>query len=228
MSAGSWLIVVAVALGVALSSLVAYLQIPEYQAQSLVQIEPPVPFFMGVNEALMGGGGYWQNSDFYNTQFKIIKSKAIADQVVTELKLKDKVPFKDSPDPSGLFLTHVTVQPVPESRLTYITVSHEDPQEAALWANRVADVYIRHSLEQRIESARKAFDWLQERLNTTEGQMKEQNDRLYRQYQQQDFVPQGTNSAVNTSIEPSLSETTSSAPASSAASMILSSLVPGG
>lgn len=75
---GRWLIVVAVVLGVALSSLVAYLQIPEYQAQALVQIEPPVPFFMGVNDALMGGGGYWQNSDFYNTQFRIITSKAIA------------------------------------------------------------------------------------------------------------------------------------------------------
>ncbi len=109
---------------------------------------------MGVNEALMGGGGYWQNSDFYNTQYKIITSKVIADQVVAELKLKDKFPFKDSSDPSGLFLTHVSVEPVPESRLTYITVSHEDPQEAALWANRVADVYIRHSLEQRVESAR--------------------------------------------------------------------------
>ena len=31
--------------------------------------------------------------------------------------------------------------------------------------------------------------------------MKEQNDKLYRQYQEQDFVPQGTSSAVNTSIE---------------------------
>src|SRR6188768_916272 len=74
---GRFLLVVATVLGVALSSLVAYLQIPEYQAASLVQIEPPVPFFMGVNEALMGGGGYWQNSDFYNTQYRIITSKAI-------------------------------------------------------------------------------------------------------------------------------------------------------
>jgi len=198
---GRWLIVVAAVLGIALASLIAYLQIPVYQAQSLVQIEPPVPFFMGVNEALSGGGGYWQNSDFYNTQFRIITSKAIADQVVAELKLKDKVPFRDDPDPSALFLSHVTVEPVPESRLTYIKVSHEDPQEAALWANRLADVYIRRSLEQRVESARKAFDWLQERLNTTAMQMKEQNDKLYRQYQEQDFVPQGTSSAVNTSIE---------------------------
>lgn len=198
---GRWLIAVAAALGIALASLIAYLQIPEYQAQSMVQIEPPVPFFMGVNEALMGGGGYWQNSDFYNTQFKIITSKAIADQVIDELKLKDKSPFKESADPSGLFRSHIIVEPVPESRLTYIKVSHEDPLEAALWANRVADVYIRYSLDQRVESARKAFDWLRERLATTEIQMKEQNDKLYRQYQEQDFVPQGTTSAVNSSIE---------------------------
>jgi succinoglycan biosynthesis transport protein ExoP len=181
--------------------LVAYLQVPEYQARSLVQIEPPVPFFMGVNEALMGGGGYWQNTDFYNTQFKIITSKAIADRVIDELKLKDKPPFSEMKDASGLFLSHISVEPVPESRLVYILVSHEDPEEAALWANQVADVYIRHSLDQRVESARKAFDWLRERLQTTETQMKEQNDRLYRQYQEQDFVPSGTTSAVNSSIE---------------------------
>ena len=198
---GRWLAIVASILGMALSSLIAYLQIPEYQAQAMVQIEPPVPFFMGVNEALMGGGGYWQNSDFYNTQFKIITSKAIADRVIAELKLKDKSPFKDSADPSSLFLQHVSVEPVPESRLTYIKVSHQDPAEAALWANRIADVYIRHSLDQRLESARKAFDWLVERLKTTENTMREQNDKLYRQYQEQDFVPQGTTSAVNSSIE---------------------------
>lgn len=198
---GRWLVVVAAILGVALSSLVAYLQIPEYQARAMIQIEPPTPFFMGVNEALMGGGGYWQNSDFYNTQFKIITSKAIADQVVAELKLKDRAEFRDSEDPSGLLLRHVSVEPVPESRLTYIMVSHEDPEEAALWANRIADVYIRHSLEQRVESARKAFDWLVERLRSTEVQMRDQNDKLYRQYQQDDFVPEGTASAVNTSIE---------------------------
>ena len=198
---GRWLVVVAAALGIALALLIGYLQIPEYQAQSMVQIEPPVPFFMGVNEALMGGGGYWQNSDFYNTQFRIITSKTIADQVIEELKLKDNSPFKESADPATLFLSHVMVEPVPESRLSYIRVSHEDPLEAALWANRIADVYIRHSLEQRIESAKKAFDWLAERLSKTEIQMKDKNDKLYRQYQEQDFVPQGTTSAVNTSIE---------------------------
>ncbi len=199
---GRWLVLVAAVLGTALSSLIAYLQIPEYQAQTMVQIEPPVPFFMGVNEALMGGGGgYWQNSDFYHTQFKIITSKAIADKVIDELKLKDKIPFKDSPDPSALFLQHVSVAPVPESRLAYINVSHDDPAEAALWANRVADVYINHSLGQRVESARKAFDWLQERLNTTAAEMKEQNDRLYRQYQEQDFVPVGADSTAGTSLE---------------------------
>ena len=198
---GRWLIAVAVVLGVLLASLIAYLQVPEFQAQSLVQIEPPVPFFMGVNEALMGSGGYWQNSDFYNTQFRIITSKAIADQVVAELKLKDREPFKDSIDPGALLMSHVVVEPVLESRLTYIKVSHEDPEEAALWANRIADVYIRHSLEQRLESAHKALDWLRERLVSTETTLKDQKDKLYREYQDEDFVPQGTASAVNTSIE---------------------------
>ena len=198
---GRWLVVVAAILGTALASLIAYLQPPEYQAQSMIQIEPPVPLFMGVNEALTGGGGFWQNTDFYNTQFRIITSKTVGDLVVAELRLKDKEPFKDSSSPGALLMSHVAVEPIPDSRLTYIKVTHQDPEEAVRWANRIAEVYMRHSLDQRVESARKALDWLGERLANTEAQMKDQNDKLFRQYQQEDFVPQGTTSAVNSSIE---------------------------
>ena len=197
---GRWLVVVAAIVGIALAVLISFLQIPEYQAASLIQIEPPVPFFLGVNEALMGGGGYWQNADFYNTQFRIITSKAIADRVIDELKLKDKPPFKDHPNPGALLMSRVVVEPIAESRLTYIKVLHEDPEEATLWANRIADVYIRYSLDQRVENARKAFEWLQERLASTEAQMNAQNDRLYQQYRAQDFLP-AAGTTLTSSIE---------------------------
>ncbi len=187
--------------GLLLGLVVALIQTPEYRAAAMLQIEPPQPTFMTVTDALMGAGNYWQNADFYNTQFKVLRSKGLAEKVVERLKLQDRPPFRDNPEAASLFLTHVGVEPVPESRLVLVSITHEDPKDAALWANTLADTYIEQSLETRVEAARKAYEWLQERLSATQGEMKEAQDKLFKGYQSQDlFVPEGSVSAVTSSI----------------------------
>jgi polysaccharide biosynthesis transport protein len=198
---GRALIATSALVSLAVGLLVAYLQTPEYRAAAMVQIEPPTPTFLSVTDALVGGGNYWQNADFYNTQFKVLRSKGLGEKVVEKLKLKDRAPFKDNADPGGLFMAQVSIDPIPESRLVLIQVTHQDPKEAALWANTLADVYIDQSVSQRVESARKAYDWLQERLAATQVSMREAQDRLFKSYQTQDlFVPEGSVSAVSASI----------------------------
>ena len=188
--------------GLLLGLVVALVQTPEYRAAVLLQIEPPPPTFASVSDALLvGAGNYWQNTDFYNTQFKVLRSKGLGEKVVARLKLTDREPFKSSADAATLFMAHVGVEPVPESRLVYVTVTHRDPREAALWANTLADVYIEQSLASRVESARKADEWLQERLAATQQGMRDAQDRLFQSYRTQDlFVPEGSVSAVSTSI----------------------------
>jgi uncharacterized protein involved in exopolysaccharide biosynthesis len=52
-----------------------------------------------------------------------------------------------------------------------------------------------------VEAARKAYEWLQERLGATQKSMREAQDRLFKSYQSQDlFVPEGSTSAVTSSI----------------------------
>jgi capsular exopolysaccharide synthesis family protein len=188
--------------GLLLGLVVALVQTPEYKAGVLLQIEPPPPPFASVSDALLvGTGGYWQNTDFYNTQFKVLRSKGLGEKVVARLKLTDREPFKSAADAATLFMGHVGVEPVPESRLVLVTVTHRDPRDAALWANTLADVYIEQSLATRVESARKAYEWLQERLSATQQGMKDAQDRLFQSYRTQDlFVPEGSVSAVSTSI----------------------------
>ncbi len=187
--------------GLLLGLVVALVQEPEYRAGVLLQIEPPTPTFMSVTDALVGAGGYWQNTDFYNTQFKVLRSKGLGEKVVDKLKLTDREPFKSSTDTASLFMSHVGVEPVPESRLVTVTVIHRDPREAALWANTLAEVYIEQTLSTRVESARKAYEWLQERLAATQQEMRQAQDRFYQNLRSQDlFVPEGSVSAVSSSI----------------------------
>ena len=195
------LLAAAAVVGLLLGLFVAFLQTPEYQAGVMIQIDPPTPTFMSVTDALVGAGAYWQNADYYNTQFKILRSRDLGGKVVKVLKLDDQPPYKDNPDAGALFMAHVGVEPIPESRLVTVTVTHPSPKEAALWANTLADVYRESSLEGRIDNAKKAYEWLQGRLSATQGSMREAQDKLFKSYQTQDlFVPEGSVSAVSTSI----------------------------
>jgi len=195
------LIAAAAIVGGLLGLFVAFLRTPEYRAAVMLQIDPPTPTFMSVTDALMGAGAYWQNVDFYNTQFKVLKSKGLGEKVVKHLKLDDQPPFKDNPEAGSLFMSYVGVEPFPETRLVTVTVTHTSPKEAALWVNALGDVYIESSLEGRVETARKAYEWLQERLTATQVSMREAQDKLFRSYEGQDlFVPEGSVSAVSTSI----------------------------
>jgi polysaccharide biosynthesis transport protein len=190
------LLATAAVLGFALGLVVAFAQTPEYRASVMVQIDPPTPTFMSVQEAL--GGGYWQNADFYNTQFRVLRSGALGEKVLDRLKLKDGTENRAA---GGEFMSHVDVEPVPESRLVLIHVTHQYPKEAALWANTLADVYLEDTISTRVEAARKAYEWLQERLGATQKSMREAQDRLFKSYQSQDlFVPEGSTSAVTSSI----------------------------
>jgi polysaccharide biosynthesis transport protein len=191
----------AVLAGLALGLLVALLQTPEYSAKTMLQIEPPVPMFMGVTDALVGGGNYWQNADFYNTQFQVLRSGGLGVKVLKALGLENDPRFQGVNDRGAQFMKDVTVEPVPESRLVRVGVTRSDPAEAAKWANTLAEVYIEQSVAGGRESARSAQVWLQERLAETQQEMREAQDKLFRSYQSQDlFVPEGSQSAVTTSI----------------------------
>jgi capsular exopolysaccharide synthesis family protein len=198
---GRWLIIATslVALGLGIFS--GYLQVPQYRATALLQIEPPTPTFLSVTDALVSGRNYWQDVDFFNTQYQILKSKSLGNKVVARLKLDDRPPFKGMAEPGPILMGHVAIEPIEQTRLVQVHVTHEVPEEARLWADTLADVYIEQSLTSRVESAKRAYDWLQERLSATQQNMRDAQNKLYKSYQSQDlFVPEGSVSAVTASI----------------------------
>ncbi len=198
---GRYLILSSVAVALALGILLGFLQTPVYVATTVLQIDPPTPTFLTVTDALVAGGGYWQNADYYNTQYKVIRSGLLGEKVVEELGLKDRPPFQGATNPGALFMSHVIVTPIQETRLVQVSVSHQDPQATALWANTLAAVYVRESVASRVQSALQASQWLQERLLSTQQTMRESQERFFKAMEGQDlFVPEGSVSAVTASI----------------------------
>ena len=195
------LIMAAVLGGLGLGILVGEVQTPQFRARTLLQVAPPAPTSMNVADALMMTGNPIRDRQFFNTQLNVLYSHALAARVIQRLKLADRPPFKDSTDPPGLFVGQLHVEPVPETFVITVQITHPDPKEAALWANTLADVYIDYSIEGQVEAAKRAFDWVNQRLAETQRTMQEAQDKLLKSYQTQEmFVPEGSVSAVASSI----------------------------
>jgi capsular exopolysaccharide synthesis family protein len=187
--------------GLALGILASELQAPRYEARTLLQVMPPNPTSLSVTDALMSTGNPIRDRQFFNTQLNVLHSRSIAERVVQKLKLKDQPAFKASGDPAGLLLTHVAVEPIPETFVVEVRVTHNEPKEAALWANTISDTYMDYSLEGQVEAAKRAYQWVTERLAETQQDMQQAQDKLLKSYQGQDlFVPEGSVSAITTSI----------------------------
>ena len=88
--------------------------------------------------------------------------RAIAERVVDKLKLKDQPAFQAAGDPVGLVLAAVAVEPVPDTYVVEVRVTHNVPEDAALWANTLSDVYMDYSLEGQVEAAKRAYAELKE------------------------------------------------------------------
>jgi capsular exopolysaccharide synthesis family protein len=184
--------------GLALGILAAELQVPRYQARTLLQVMPPNPTSLTVTDALVQTGNPMRDRQFFNTQLNVLHSRAVAERVVKRLKLEDR---KEAGDPVARLLSAVAVEPVPETYVVEVRVTHNDPKDAALWANTLTDVYMDYSLEGQVEAAKRAYQWVTERLAETETGMQEAQDKLVKTSQGQDlFVPEGSVSAITTSI----------------------------
>ncbi|HSB60412.1 MAG TPA: polysaccharide biosynthesis tyrosine autokinase, partial [Vicinamibacteria bacterium] len=195
------LVTAAVVGGMGLGLLAAEVQTPQYRSRALIQVAPPSPTSIGVADALVGTGSFVRDRQFFNTQFSVLSSRELARRVVDRLKLTEQPAFRGSSDPAGVFLDHLEVEPVPETLMMELRVTHPDPGDAALWANTLAEVYIDDSIGGQVEAARRAYDWVSERLAETQKAMQEAQDKLLKSYQGQEiFVAEGSVSAVASSI----------------------------
>jgi polysaccharide biosynthesis transport protein len=163
---------------------------PLYQATAQILIDRDTPNVLPTKELLeMAPGG----SDYYATQYQLLKGRSLAERVVEKLNLQKTAEFQTGPlmspwervqqrffgkppkkilDPDGIplppataaFRSRLEVEPQPGGRLVNLRFTAYDPQLAAGAANALARVYIQQSLEFRYTTSSEATGWLSERL----------------------------------------------------------------
>ena len=187
-------IFLAVFVGVALWT---FLQKPTYRARTLLEIENQDPNVVTAQDLF----GLDTVTDVYlETQYKVLESDSLAQQVIDELHLAsipelnpDPRPFwsrwlskprsieAKAADPAKIlnnFRTRLEITPIRRSRLVEITFDSHDPKLAANVLNAFATAYIDHNVQTRRDESQNVATLLSSELATANRKLKESQDAV--------------------------------------------------
>lgn len=154
-----------------------------YEASATVLFDPQTPRPLGNDvQAVVdqSQSTYWNNKEYYKTQFWILKSHQLATAVVRELNLnKDAAFIRNKPvgsvgapvqvtvdQAADILVARMDVEAIRDSRLANINYRDADPQRAQKILARICDTYVEKNLDQVLESTNSAVDWLRGQLTS--------------------------------------------------------------
>ncbi len=141
-----------------------------------------------------GTGGFWYSREYYETQYKVITSRAVAQRAADRLGLGSNSRFlgveeASSPaeterrhatkDPVAILQKNLKIDPIKESRIVRIRYEDPDREMAAMVANGVADAYVEHNLAVRSATTQNASEWLEGQLTDLEAKVASSSKALF-------------------------------------------------
>jgi capsular exopolysaccharide synthesis family protein len=202
-----WVIGAVFAAAVVLTLLFTLRQPKIYAASATLIIDLNAPRVLDTKEVQdvvdSGTGGYWYSKEYYETQYKVIQSRAVAQRVIEKFQLGRDLRFlgldglKDEGriekelrkiDPIAVLQERVKVLPVKDSRVARIQVEDRDPKWAATLANGVAEAYITENLSVKTNTTQGASDWLEQQLADLEVKLGKSSKELFEFKKANDIV----------------------------------------
>ena len=186
---------------------------PIYEARTRLLIEADNPNVIDFKEVIDEQGA---KADYYQTQYNILQSRALARKALEDLKLWGNEHFAvdtgtsmfsgwfggdDQPAAAAdgaetveqshaidRFLENVTVVPIRNSRLVDVKYRLSDPDLATKVVNAIAKNYIEQNLEYKFLASKEASDWLGERLAEQRKEVEAAETALQRYREQNEAI----------------------------------------
>jgi capsular exopolysaccharide synthesis family protein len=181
-----WFLIIFLVSIVTMVTIATFLLTPLYRATTTLEISRENPDIVTFENT-----PYMQRlkDDYFQTQYRIIKSRNLAKRVVNRLSsenislvkknsegdIKNKESDRDDVD---TFLKRLEVLPITKSNLVELQFTSHDPQLTAKIANTAAEEYITFTLENKTEPTREASLRLEKQIEPLRKKFEESNKRL--------------------------------------------------
>jgi len=150
---GKWTTLASALLCLGLAFLSGFLRTPLYQAQAAVPVElPPAP--IDPTQAVMTPryNSYFDYEYYFQTQLRIISGSTLALRAAEALRRLPPYQGRKREELAAELQASIAPRQVEDPGIIAIAVTRESPEEAALWANTIAEVYVASNLEERKKS----------------------------------------------------------------------------
>jgi len=168
-----------------------------YTAAVSLVIELQSPKVLGdqVQDVGESTSSFWQSKEFFETQFRILRSHAVAERVVRKLALdrdpaflrleriadpQERARAMARTDAVAVLRGRMKVDPVRDSRVVNVLVEDNDPKRAALAANAIADEFISFNMEEKRGTSRSASEWLRDQIEQLQTRLSQSEVALHR------------------------------------------------
>lgn len=179
-----WLLLFLLLLGGVSAGFYSQRQTKIYKASATIQIDPtpPKPLGRDVEQAVDVGTTVYGNTQYYQTQYRILQGRALGLQVVQRLALhRDQTFMLNLPPDAELnaeqrqltftedqaqaaLKGRLTVSPPRDTRLVTIHLEDADPERAKRILRALVEIYIDHNIDTALASTSVAAEWLDEQV----------------------------------------------------------------
>jgi polysaccharide biosynthesis transport protein len=190
-----WLILGAVALGIAGAIIMTLLTTPVYRAWVTMEANPPT-VSVSTEQSREREASAVNSYDFVATQAGLLSSRSVAQRTAQELNLANNSEFMPQEGDASerlktateLILADLKVQQPEEGQLIKFSYDSASPQLAAMVANGIAESFINSALQRRYEASAYARKFLERQIAKTRGDLERSERSLVAYAQAQGII----------------------------------------
>jgi succinoglycan biosynthesis transport protein ExoP len=202
-----WIVLTSLLIVFTTVALATFKQKPVYAGKVLIEINPEEPQVLSFQQIAQAGAS-WDIESYRETQYKILKSRSLAERVVRDLHLYEypefyeghaflglvtsvpkHIPSPSDPSPPDAsseafrnsvdnFMGATGVDPIQRSNLVRVSFYSHDAARASRIANQLTNDYIDQNLQVKWDEALKASEWLSGRLVELKTKLQKSEDAL--------------------------------------------------
>ena len=200
-----WTVLATFVIVMTLVTLYTFLQTPIYRATVKVEIQTSsrrVAPVADVGELGVSGYGFFAEDRYVNTQFEIIKSRAVAEKVFDRLNLWNDPQWKGMQDAVDAFRAGVIVEPVEMTGIVAISLEGADKDKTTQYVNTLVEVYADRNLEMAQKATSRAVAALLEQMEPLKEKLTRSQERSYEEASQRGiFVPEDQQKIMGASLQ---------------------------
>ncbi len=193
-----WTVISVVLIAAALSLIISFVTRPVYKARGTVMIEkePNILSFEDIFQIETF------RDDYFQTQYKLLQSRSLAERTIDRLKLWEKKEFSGTKAATAddlknpvfkqkmvdKFLGRLEVRPIRMTRLVEVAFKAHDPALASDCVNALFDSFVDLNIEAKYETTEQATEFLSEQIEELKKDISQKEQELQNYGQEKDIV----------------------------------------